>query len=138
MKTNLTALYKTDGSFEKDGIWMAVGGGVEFRVRRFGGENSVAVSKAMAKFNKPYAAKMQSNSMTTQELNLVDAQILAEALISDWKGVKDENGVELDCTFENVVSVLADLPELMAALMRNASDFNKFKVEYDQEEVGNS
>jgi hypothetical protein len=138
MKTNLTALYKTDKSFEKDGIWMAVGNGVEFKVRRFGGENSVSVAKAMAKFNKPYAAKMQSNSMTQEETNLVDAQILAEALISDWKGIKDDNGVELECTFQNVVSVLAELPELMAALMRNATDFNKYKVEFDQEEVGNS
>lgn len=138
MKTNLSALYKTDTSFEKEGIWMAVGPEVEFRVKRFGGENSIAVSKAMAKYHKPHAKKLATGSLSQEEINKIDAQVFAEACLTDWKGVTDDAGKEIPFSFEKAVEILIDLPELLRSLLNNSSSFENYKEEYSKEEVGNS
>jgi hypothetical protein len=137
MKTNLSSLYKTNVNLETSGIWMAVGPKVEFLVKRFGGSNAMAVQKSMAKFHKPYAKQISTGSLGQEEINKIDAQVLVDACISGWKGVTDETGKEIEFSFEKAVEILIDLPELLRALLTNASNYENYKEEY-REEVGNS
>jgi hypothetical protein len=133
MKTNLDAFFKADKNLELQGVRMEVAPGVAFFVRRFGGANAVNVSKALAKFHKPHAKKLELGNVPAEFAAKIDAQVFVEACVTGWEGVSDSEGKELTYSFEACVDMLVEMPDLFNALFKHASMFETYK-----EEVGNS
>lgn len=133
MKTNLDSLYKTNPSLEDSGIDMEVSKGVSFRVRRYGGKNAHRVSKAMAKYHKPFANKIATGNLAQEEIDKIDAQVFTEACIVGWEGIKDTEGKIIEFSFDACVELLSGMPDLLRSLMINSTQFENYR-----EEVGNS
>lgn len=133
MKTNLDSLYKTNSSLEDSGIEMEVSKGVAFQVRRYGGKNAHRVSKAMAKYHKPFANKIATGNLSQEEIDRIDAQVFTEACVVGWSGVCDSEGKPLEFSFDACVEILSGMPDLLRALMINSTQFENYR-----EEVGNS
>lgn len=132
MKSNLDTLFKTDSTLEKDGIWFNIGGGVRFRIRRFGGSNSQRLKSAMAKFHKPVARLVELDKLTAEENAELMAKTFADACLVDWENVEID-GEKAPCTFENAVKLFTQLPELFLLLYNESQKFDSFR-----EDLGNS
>lgn len=133
MKTNLDSLFKTNSNMEKDGIWFEVSIGVSFRLRRFGGANSNKVAQAMTKYHKPYAKLIDSKKLSEEETSEIMAKVFVDCCLVEWKGVKDEEGKDIPCTFENGVALFKSLPELFTTLFNHCQGVDSFR-----EDLGNS
>ena len=79
MKTNFDAMFKTNTELETEGIDLDFGNGMKFRVKRFGGMNSMAVKKQVAKRLKPYATLIKSNAMPEEKERIIHYVSLALA-----------------------------------------------------------
>ena len=64
-------------------------------------------------------------------------QIIAEAVIVDWKGAKDRNGDEIPNTTEAKLKVLKDLPDFRNQVAAVAMERETFKRELDEDAVKN-
>lgn len=132
MKSNLDALFKANSDFEKDGVWINIGNGVRFRIRRFGGSNSQRLKQAMAKFHKPVARLVEMDKLSPEENIELMAKTFADACLVAWEGVEID-GSPAECTFDNAVKLFTTLPELFDILFKESQKFDSFK-----EELGNS
>lgn len=132
MKSNLDSLFKTNSDLERDGIWLNIGNGVRFRIRRFGGSNSQRLKQAMAKFHKPVARLVELDKLSAEENIELMAKTFADACLVDWEGV-EIGGTPALCTFENAVKLFTTLPELFDIIFKESQKFDSFK-----EDLGNS
>lgn len=133
MKTNLDSLFKTDSNLEKEGIWFDVSIGISFKLKRFGGANSVKVSQSMAKYHKPFAKLIEAKKLSEEETTEIMAKVFVDCCLVDWKGVTNEEGKEIECNFDNAVQLFKSLPELFNTLFQYCQGVDSFR-----EDLGNS
>lgn len=131
MKTNLDSLFKTDGSFEKDGIWMEISDKTAFKVKRFGGRNSQHIQSVMARLSKPYTKQIEMKTLSEEKDYEITVRLFVETCLVDWKGVEIDGEIK---PFEKELAVefFTALPDLLKVLINYASDLANYK-----EELGN-
>lgn len=132
MKSNLDGNFKTDKDFETEGIWIAVNEEVEFKVSRFGGFNSSAIKKAVAKYHQPHAHAIKAGRLPQEEEMKIMTKVFVESSISDWKGVEID-GADTPFSKDACIELLCGLPDLTEVLMKEASEQANYR-----EELGNS
>lgn len=134
MVTNLHALYKTDNNLETNGIWLALGEGAEFLVRRFGGANGTKIKKLSAIYHKPYARLIELGNLPEEKEREIYINIFVESSLLDWKGVKDEKGEDIPFSQEKAKEIFAQLPTVFDIIVEHASNSNNYK---EAEDLGN-
>lgn len=132
MKTNLDNFYKTNKKEEKEGIWFDISEDVAFRVKRFGGSNSEAVKRAMAKHHKPYARRIENGSLDAKKEDEIMAKVFVESCLVDWKGVEID-GKDTPFDVETAIKFFINLPDLRIELFEFATSAKTYR-----EELGNS
>lgn len=132
MKSNLDAMFKTDKNLEKEGVWFEVADGVKFLIKRFGGANSEAVKKAMAKYYKPHAKMVERGIMPVHKEVEIMAKVFVDVCLIDWEGVEIDGEI-VPFNKEKAVEFFCGLPELLDTLMEYAQGQESFK-----EDLGNS
>jgi len=133
-KSALHARFKTDTKLEEQGVWVDFGEGLRVRVRRF---KSRVVQDASKKFNKTEVGVIRKGGMGEEAATDILVRIIAEAVIVEWQGVTDENGNELEATFDNKYATLKELPEFRDALFEQSVSMDNFKGELLKESEGN-
>lgn len=132
MASNLDKLFKNDSELETEGIWLEIAEGVAFKVRRFGGSNSMKVKSAMAKYYKPYARLIEMGSLSQEKEKEVTTKVFVETCLVDWKGIEIDGKLT---AFEKEVALkfFSELPELLDTVVAYATDSKNYRVE-----LGNS
>lgn len=118
MDSNLDGKWKTDADKETEGTWVPVSDGVDFKVKRFGGRNSLNIKEAYSR------GKRKGDKETEEDT----ARQFVNSCLSGWRGVK-ANGEELPFSEENAVNLLVDLPDLLDYLFDYAKEMDNFKVD---------
>lgn len=130
--------FKNDGELEvHQGIDLDYGGGAVITIRRAGGLNKAYGAVFAAKL-RPYERQIQTGSMDEATASRLLAEVYAEAVVLDWRGVTDAAGEALAFTRENVVKVLFDLPELFRDLQEQAGKLANFRRAAVEEAAKNS
>jgi len=132
MKTNLDKAFKSDKKMETEGIWLELSEGVKFRVARFGGGNSSAVKKAMAKYYKPYARAIEKGLLAEEKEREVMAKAFVDSCVLDWEGIEID-GELTPFSKEKAVEFFLSLPDLLDVVVEYASAQESYK-----EDLGNS
>lgn len=132
-KTNLSKAYKTDSKKETDGVWIDIDEGVQFLVKRYGGENQAEVKKLQIKYVKPYARQIEKNLLPVDVEKAIYVKIFVKAAMRGWKGVTDENGTEIEFSESNAIGLFKQLPDLFDTVVEVATD-----IELYREDLGNS
>lgn len=127
-------LFGTDKSRESDGVWFDYGDGVQFKLARAGGGNT-EYAKARDRRFAPHRRTL--DRMPNDQLTKIMAEVFAEAVVKDWKGVTNEHGEPLACNHANVVKILVDLPDLFAQVQREASEMSYFRAAEIEADAGN-
>lgn len=132
MKTNLHKIFSTSKKHETEGIWIQVDENVAFLCKRYGGENSSTIQKAIAKYHKPFASAIERNALSVEKSKEILVKIFVDSCVLDWKNITDDNGKDIPFTKEKCIELFLDLPELYLIVSDNAA-----KVENFKEDLGN-
>jgi hypothetical protein len=128
-------MYQTNTSLEVDGVTMEVTPTISLKIARAGGANTEYAKVATEVF-KPYRAVM--DKLSDEDFRKLQATIYARTVVRSWIGVTDAKDQELECTEENIIRLLCDLPDLFAAIQLVASDANGFRDKLADETAGKS
>jgi len=129
--------FKTDEELEKKGIEIDFGDTGCFLVARAGGANQ-RFKKASEKKFRPYRRQIESGTIDPKVANRLMVEVFAESVILDWQNVTDENGEEMACTYDNVVKLFTDLPDLFSEIQQEAMKFANYKAMEVEEDLKNS
>lgn len=140
MQSNLDKFYKTNKVLEREGIDFVIQEknekeGLEeisFKLRRFSPQNP-RVKAAMAKHHKPYARQIEAGTLPQNTSDELAIKLFIDVSLVSWVGVKDGEGIDIECNKENALKLFKDLPDLYQGLSSYATEFNSFK-----EDLGNS
>ncbi len=123
-------LFKTDENLETKGVVLNYG---EFNitVARAGGANKKYAKVFEAKI-RPYRRAIQAGTLDDMVDRKVMAEVFAESVVLGWEGIKDEDGVDMKFTKENVVKLFTELPELFADVMAQAKQISTFTADEDE------
>lgn len=129
-KNSLFNRFKMDEKKEEQGVWVNFGEGLKVKVRRF---KSKASQDARKELEKPFTAELRRGPLDEKIAEDLLLRQMAKAIIVDWEGVTDEEGNELECTFETKLDVLKALPEFRDEIVSIAIDRDSFKAALDEE-----
>lgn len=132
MQTNLDKVYKSNSDVEKEGKWIDIAEGVQFKIKRFGGANSSEVKKLNAKYIKPYARQIEKGILPEEVERKLYVRAFVEVSMVDWKGVIADDK-EIPYSNDAAIDLFTQLPELFDDIVLVASDFETFR-----EDLGNS
>lgn len=111
--------YKTDKKLENEGAWVTLADGSEWKIRR---GTSNASQTALRNAQKPHQTLIRQCEMRGDPLpeaiqDEININWVANGLVTDWKGVTDENEEPLNYATEACKKVLGDLPDVMMEIL---------------------
>ena len=129
-------LFKTDPRTETEGLTLDYGD-FQIRIARAGGANRGFVRALEARL-KPYRRQLQSETLDEQVAERILREVYADHVILGWQGVTDGDGKPMAFGRENLLKLLADLPELFRDLQEQAGRIALFRVQELEDAKGNS
>jgi hypothetical protein len=131
---SIKSLFGTDKAAAVEGVWMDFGP-IRVRVARADKETNPNYRRAMDKLSRPIRRQIQLGAVAAgdEAYNKLVREAFAEAVITAWEGVTEEDGVtEMPCTRENVLRMFEESPDFF----RRVDDFATSREPYrvlDQE-----
>lgn len=129
-------LFKTDPEAETEGLVLDYGD-FQIRIARAGGANR-AFARALEARLKPYRRQLQSETLDEQVAERILRETYADHVILGWRGVNDAAGKAMAFTRDNVLTLLADLPELFRDIQDQAGRVALFRAQALEDDKGNS
>lgn len=107
---------RNDNDKALHGAWCSIMGG-QFLIARAGNENYLAAQERNGK----------RKASTPGERQRALYKSIAEGILLDWRDVTDDQGQSIPYSVDAAVEVLMDNPELVAAIMAEANDFENYR-----------
>lgn len=107
---------RNDNEKALHGEWFGIMGG-QFLIARAGNENYLAAQERNGK----------RKASTPGERQRALYKSIAEGILLDWRDVTDDQGQSIPYSVDAAVEVLMDNPELVAAIMAEANDFENYR-----------
>lgn len=130
-------IFGTDKNAETEGVWIDYGEAGRIKIARSGGANK-AYTNALQKMYKENRRQMETDTMSDEVAERKVREIFVRHVIIDWEGVKDANGKNMSCTFDNANKLLTDLPDLYRDLIQEAGKVSNFRAEALEADAKNS
>ncbi len=133
--------FKTDKNVEKEGIVLnygknSKGADIEIRIARAGGAN-VQYAKLLEVKTKPYRRQIQNETLDNDVAEKITKEVYAKAVVLGWSGVEDENGKELEFSFENCMKLFDDLPDLWTDIQQQSTKAALFRADILEQDAKN-
>ncbi len=130
---SIYSLFETDKAAEVEGHALTLhdvdenGEAYEIHIliARAGGSNS-KYGKRFQSLMRPHQHAVNTGTMKDEVAEKIVAQVMAETLILDWDGIKGRDGEDLECTIENKLQLLNDLPQLREVIWAEANKVANF------------
>lgn len=130
------AQFKNDEKYERDGVTLDLGDAGKFKIARAGGANK-RFEKAFSKAMRPYRRRIETNTVTNDELQKEVVKVFAKTVILGWEGVTGKDGNDLPFTYENCVTVMTDLPDLFREIHEAATEQALFREQISEDDAKN-
>ena len=98
--------FKTDKDKEKDGVWEDLGDECSVLVARYGNQ---AMVNAYRRYPRVLRQRLESGQVDDDKSATVMAKVMADTILLDWKGLK-EDGKEVVYNKEECVRILVEYP----------------------------
>lgn len=138
-KTNIHTIFSTDKNLEEDGAWVEVNGfyGLEIKVRRMRSDASMKAYEKIVKETFGEGKLRTPNDINKdQSLDILKRQ-LAEAVLIDWKNLRDaETGEDIPYSPEVAIELM-DIDDFREFVYQAASERDTFREKADEEGEGN-
>lgn len=114
-------------AIDQEGIWAKFPGtDAEFLIARAG--NSVFLA-AVDKFERPFRRQRQRGGVSSEVEIEIQCKSMAEGILLNWKGLKDEDGNVLEYSKELAFAVLRHNSDVREFVTEIATDQNNFRQE---------
>ena len=138
---SLYSQFKTDKNIEKEGIVLnygknSKGADIEIRIARAGGAN-IQYAKLLEAKTKPYRRQIQNETLDNDVAEKITKEVYAKAVVLGWSGVEDENGKELEFSFENCMKLFDDLPDLWTDIQQQSTKAALFRADILEQDAKN-
>lgn len=133
---NLYQKFSTSKDAETAGVWVSYGDGIELKLRRAGGRNT-KYRDAFDTHTRKNKRRIELGSLPDDEARTLMAQIYADSIVVDWKGVTGPDGGEIPYSSDNVVKVFLDLPDFFRAVQLDAAATEIFKDDATEADAKN-
>lgn len=132
----LYSQFKTDPGAETEGVWVRdVVPGVHVKIARL---TSPKYREVVRRLQRPVQAQIDRGTLSPeQDVDLL-VRAMAEAIITDWEGVTDEEGNALEPTVNNKLKVLRELPDFRSYVLEVARTQEAYRAEALEEAAKNS
>lgn len=126
-------LFEMDNRAEKEGIIVNYGPYGKFRIARAGGANE-RFKKLMEAKSRPYRRRIETGTVTEEELRPMLLDVFVDAVILGWDGVTGKTGVvgttgqPLQFTRENAIKLFTILPDLFDDIREQAAKSANFRA----------
>lgn len=132
---DLMKQYGTDKEKEVDGVWEEFSDGIEVKIARHNNPKYKDMFQGIvAKSPRKYRGKKLSDPVMI-ELN---AKCAARHILRDWKGVDLDGVKNVPYTEELGEKLFIALPDFYDEVIGIATNFENYRVEELEEDVGNS
>ena len=121
--------YGTDKNKELTGVWEDFGNGCTVLIARIGNEN---YAKVFRRISKPYQNAIRRQSLGNEKADELLIQAMAECIVLDWKGLK-EDGKTIKYSKEECVRILKEYKDFRDQVSELATSMELFKREMDAE-----
>ena len=133
--------FETDPQLEQEGIKLHYGftndgRPVKIRVARAGGANK-RFAKILEEESEPYRRAIETGQMDGRVADEVMQRVYARAIVLGWENVEDENDEPMECTFDNVMKLFNDLPDLWHDLRTQAGKNALYRKNATKADSGN-
>ena len=126
MANELDDLFSTNESAEENGVWVDVSPKIKMKIRAF---SAKAVTDLREQLTKPFRAMLRAGAEIPEAQDKeIGRKVIAGAVIADWKGFTDAEGVEVRYSAEEAFAALTRLPK-MANFVIGISTDNAFYKE---------
>ena len=131
--------FATDLEASKDGVWHRIDEETQIKVAKARNENFKKRAYELFNENKIEMFSRTGKFTDLDERKLM-SQLIAETILIDWKGVKDQDGKEVKYTPEIGAQVLAnpemgDFLELVQTCAENEEAYRKAVLEKVEEQA---
>jgi hypothetical protein len=111
--------FGTSEDLEVNGIWLDYGDAGRIKIARAGGANR-RFATVLERKTRPYRRALDNGTIDPKVIERVMAEVFAETVILGWEDVIGRDGEPLPYTFDNVVQLLLDLPDLFLDIQAQA------------------
>lgn len=81
------------------------------------------------KVQRKYAKQLEAARKNPKKEHWLMSKIMAEAIVTGWRGIIDEDGNEIPCTMENKVDAFNRHKKLFYAILKEATNEENFKAD---------
>ncbi len=135
-KGKLFQQYETDPVAEVEGIWVTdLVDGFDVKIARW---QNAKHREVIRRVSKPYEQQLERGTLSDKVGTELMIQGIATAIVTGWNGAEDADGNPLEFTYENVVQLLTDLPDLREEIAKFAQTQDLYRVQSIEEAVKNS
>ena len=135
-RSPLYSQFKTDQTVEAEGVWARdVVPGVHVKVAR---RTSPKYREVVRRLQRPLQAQIDRGTLSPEQDTELLVRAMAEATITDWEGVTDEDGNALEPTLPNKMKVLRELPDFRSYVFELSRTLEVYRAEALEEAAKNS
>lgn len=131
------AIRKIAKDLQVEGIWAPIPlegvGTVQIKCRA---RDTVKYQEVLQRLYKPIRARYKDTVPPELQHTLL-LQIMAEAVVADWKDVPDNNGAPLPFTMENVTMFLDLYPDARDAVAAVSGEYSLYLAQAEKDVLGN-
>jgi len=120
-------LFETNKELETEGLVLDYGD-FSIRIARAGGANK-RFTKAMVRRTKPFRRAIDTETIDQENATDILRAVYAETVVLGWEGVTDREGVDLEFSFQNIMQLFRDLPDLFIDVQEQANKASLFHAE---------
>jgi len=122
--------FKTNKNAEENGVivkFKANDDGTipSFRIGRANRNNIKWVKTVEEKF-RPYQKEIDEKTITREEANKLNLEIFVCSLLISWEHIQGPTGTEIECNYDNAISLFTNLPDLYEKLTDVSSKMENF------------
>ncbi len=132
---DLFAAFSSNKTTEADGAWLDLTPKTGVKIRAF---RAKPVSDLRDKLTQKYTQMLRVGmKIPDEQAEEIGLQVLAQAVIVDWKGIKNAEGVEVPYSAEEAYAILKALPDFASVVIAFSSDTQNFRDEVREDGAKN-
>jgi hypothetical protein len=132
--------FGTDQKKETEGVWMHLSDKSAIKIAYSGRTNSkftVEMAKAATKKAKAQKGFRQSKlgSISEKDFELGQKEtmeVYCKAIVTDWRGILDQDKKPIECTLENRIWLFSNLPHLFDIVVSFSNNVDNYKDVEDE------
>lgn len=134
--TDLFELFAGNKVLEDEGKWIELDETTAIKIRAFG---SQAVIDLRDKLMTPYQALQRAGGKIPDDKNEeIGLKVIAGAIIADWKGIKNAEGVLVPYSADEAFAILKALPKFASFCIQFSTEAQNYKDGLAEDSLGNS